>query len=346
MKKLLFLIIFGILLAPAGFFYWQNSILPVNSKDQSTEIFVIKPGDSLSTIAANLAQKKLIKNPWCFKILVSYLGLAQKIQAGDFRLSSSMKAKTIAETLTHGTLDVWVTIPEGLRAEEVTKIINSKFPTSPDLVVIRGASKTQNSKFIDLARDNEGFLFPDTYLIPKETDSQAIIDLMINNFNRKMEILINLEKAKKGEITINNLSLNELITLASLIEREAKDDADRSLVASVIYNRLKAGMKLDIDATIQYAVAETECQVSDISCDWWLKTLSAEDLKTDSFYNTYIYSGLPPKPICNPGLASIKAALKPTTTDFLYYVSDHSGQIHYAKSLEEQNENISKYLTN
>lgn len=324
-------------------FWWQNFLLPVNPNNKETKIFVIKPGDGISLIAENLHQENLIKSPLGFKILVKILGMAKNIQAGDFRLSSSMTAKTIAQELNHGTLDMWVTIPEGLRIEEIAGIINSKFkiPALP--------AGGQSSKFIEAAKPNEGFLFPDTYLIPKNADGEMIIKTMIDNFNRKVGKLIDLKKGYRNEIKFNNLSLSELITLASLIEREAKYEEDRPKVASVLYNRLEIGMKLDLDATVQYALASVKCNLltdgQSTKCDWWPKNLTREDLKIDSPYNTYIYNELPKTPICNPGLSSIKAALFPEKTDFLFYVSDKKGKIHPAKNINEQNQNIKKFLS-
>ena len=178
--------------------------------------------------------------------------------------------------------------------------------------------------------ENEGYLFPDTYLIPKDADIDKVISIMRNNFNSKI--------AEAG-ISGDDPNLARYVIIASLIEREAKHDADRSLVSSVINNRLRIGMKLDIDATIQYALGYQENEKR-----WWKKSLTREDLRLESPYNTYLNNGLPHLPISNPGIVAIKAALNPADTDYLYYVSDSSGKNHYAQTIEGHNANIKTYL--
>lgn len=318
MRKLYFLIIFLLTISVGFYLYYKEGTLPVNKNDLSTKIFVITPGEPLSKIAKRLANEGLIRNKIVFYIVVKKLRLERKIQAGDFRLSPSMNLYQIAKILTHGTLDVWVTIIEGLRKEEIAQIVSKKFNIS-------------EIEFVSLAK--EGYLFPDTYLIPKNATAGSIIKILENNFKNKFNKKLQ-EKAR-----LKNLSPEETIIIASLVEREAKFDEDRPLVASVILNRLKLGMKLDIDATIQYALGY---QLKEKS--WWKKNLSKEDLEIDSPYNTYKNYGLPPTPIANPGLKSIKAVIYAPKTDYLYYLSDKSGKIHFANTLEEHNENINRYL--
>lgn len=330
-KKTSIFLVLSFLFLVLSFLWWQDFLSPVDKKNNSTKIFVVEKGESVKSIAENLKREGLIKNAFLFQVLARKLRIAKTIQAGDFRLSPSMGAEEIAKELTHGTLDIWLTIPEGLRLEEIATMINSKF-------------LIPNSKFIEKAKDYEGYLFPDTYSIPKNADSQMIIKIMTDNFNRKVGELINLEKAKRGELEFNGLSLDELIILASLIEREGRNDTDRPKIASVLYNRLKVGMKLDVDATVQYALSTINCKLETVNCNFWPKKLSHEDLTIESPYNTYLNSELPPKPICNPGLSSIKAALTPAATNFWYYLSDKTGKIHFAQTLEEHNTNIKKFI--
>lgn len=330
-KKISIFLVLGFLFLVLSFLWWQDFLSPVDKKNKATKIFVVEKGESVKSIAEKLKREGLIKNAFLFQVLARKLRIAKTFQAGDFRLSSSMGAEEIAKELTHGTLDIWLTIPEGLRVEEIARRISSKF-------------KVKSEKLIEEAKNYEGFLFPDTYLIPKDVNSQMIIKTMTDNFNRKVGELINLEKAKRGELEFNGLSLDELITLASLIEREGRNDIDRSKIASVLYNRLKVGMKLDVDATVQYALSTANCKLEMVNCNFWPKKLSHEDLTVESLYNTYLNNGLPPKPICNPGLSSIKAALTPATTDFWYYLSDKNGKMHFAKTLEEHNNNVKKYV--
>lgn len=318
MKKLYFSFILILIFTLASYLYYKEGTLPVNKNDQKTKIFVIGRGESLNSIAKRLANEGLIRNKIVFYLAVKRLGLERKIQAGDFRLSPSMSVYQIAKTLTHGTLDVWITLIEGMRKEEMAQIISRNL-------------NIPEAEFIRLGR--EGYLFPDTYLIPKNATAGAIINILENNFNKKFNK--NLQKQAK----LKNLSVEETVIIASLIEREAKFDEDRPLVASVILNRLRLGMKLDIDATVQYALGYQPEEKS-----WWKRNLTREDLDINSPYNTYKNPGLPPGPIANPGLASIKAVLNAAETDYLYYLSDKRGKIHFAKTLEEHNKNIKKYL--
>jgi len=310
-----FILIVG---AFSAFFFWDG-ILPADKNDKTSKIFVIREGDGLSRIANNLKNEGLIRNRIVFFAVVKQLGIEKNIQAGDFRLNPSLDTYQIAKNLTHGTLDTWITIIEGLRKEEIAQLI-SKNVGIPE------------SQFLKVS--NEGYLFPDTYLIPKDATAGGIVKILEDNFNYRFNSSFR-EKAKK-----NNLSTAEVITLASLVEREAKFDEDRKMVANVLHKRLKEGMKLDIDATVQYILGYQPNEKT-----WWKKNLTQTDLEISSPYNTYKNAGLPPGPIANPGLASIKAVVNSDSeTPYLYYVSDKQGHLHFATTLEEQNENIRKYI--
>ena len=310
LKKLvsfsLFLVVI-ILMSGYGLYMWAQK--PVDPSSTQAQVFVIPQGQATGTIGKRLKQSKLIKSELVFKLLVDQKNYSNKLQAGDFHLNPSMSLETIIESLTHGSLDFWITFPEGLRVEEYAERI---------------AAKTANflpSEFIVTAKPYEGRLFPDTYLIPQTASAQDIVDLLVDTFNTK---------SPTQDKTI--------IILASLIEREAKHQKDRPLVASVLHNRIDIGMALQIDATVQYILGEQG--------NWWPKDLTFEDLKTPSPYNTYQNSTLPPGPIANPGLASLKAVTNPATSDYLYYVSDSGGYNHYATDLDGHNANIEKYLDN
>lgn len=305
----LLLLIFLSLLAV----WWKNGISAVNLQDKRATIFVIEKGQGVREIANKLKNEDLIKDPVVFFLLVKKMGLDGKIQAGDFRLSPSMTTNDIAQTLTHGTLDIWVTIPEGKRVEEIAQILSSKLPTYDD------SWRNELIKY-------EGYLFPDTYLIPKDADVNFVVSMMKNNFNNKI-----------SKLNIKPDDLERTVIIASLIEREAKFDNDRLLVSSVIQNRLRIGMALNIDATVQYALGYQPSKKI-----WW-KILAPDDLKINSPYNTYKNPDLPPTSICNPGFSSLEAAANPARTDYLYYISDKSGHNHYAKTLEEHNANIRRY---
>ena len=307
-KKLVLAGLLILIVAFIGFFSWyQLSIKPADPKITTTQVFVIPQGQSTATIGNRLKKASLIKSDFAFKLMVDRMNYSNKLQAGDFQLSPSMNLEAIIESLTHGSLDFWITFPEGLRVEEIAEKITKKT-----------ANFTQN-EFILIAKPYEGRLFPDTYLIPQTASAQDVVDLLVDTFNQK-----------------SPTQDKTAIILASLIEREAKHDKDRPLVASVLYNRINIGMALQIDATVQYILGKPG--------NWWPKDLSFEDLKTPSPYNTYQNSTLPPRPIANPGLAVLKAATNPANTDYLYYISDSAGNNHYATDLAGHNSNIEKYL--
>lgn len=314
MKRLTVIFILIIIASFAVSFWWKDGLLPKNLLDKKTGIFVIRKGAGLKEIAGNLESEGFIKNRIIFFLYTRLQKLEGKIQAGDFRLSPSMSTSEIAQNLTHGTLDIWITIPEGKRAEEIADILQENIPNF-------------NPSWRNTLVGNEGYLFPDTYLIPKDADISLIVSLMRGNFDKQFSKL-SISKA-------NKLTKNEIVTIASLIEREAKYDQDRLLVTSVILNRLDIGMKLDIDATLQYALGYQENQKT-----WWKKGLNNQDKGISSFYNTYRIAGLPPTPISSPGLASLKAVVNPSNTDYLYYMTDAKGVNHYAKTITEHNDNI------
>lgn len=317
MKKLSIVIILLAVCGIIGFSWWTNGTGSVNQTDKTQKEFVIQKGEPLRQIANRLQANGLIKDPIVFFLTVKLNGMDNKIEAGDFRLSPDLDAKQIATALTKGTLDLWITVPEGYRATEIAGVLKQKFPQ-------------YNSDWQTELTQYEGYLFPDTYLLTKDTTVEQVINTMRENFNKKYASLI-------SNITPTS-EQQRIVTVASLIEREAKYPQDRPLVASVIYNRLQNGMPLQIDATIQYALGYQTAENS-----WWKKNLTTDDLSLNSPYNTYKQVGLPPTPICNPGLDSLQAAIQPAQTNYLYYLSDKSGHNHYAATLAEHNANIQKY---
>src|SRR3989338_2305761 len=266
MKKSLVLLITILAIFIAGMFWWQNGNLPVNKESQEQKTFVIAQGDNVRAIAYNLKTNGLIRDPIVFFLITKQSGLDKKIQAGSFRLSPSMTAAKIAESLTHGTLDIWVTIPEGFRATQIAEVLKENMPGYED-------------SWISELEKNEGYLFPDTYLFPKDANAANIVSIMMSTFENRYSSIIT---------TKSNLSKEEIVILASLIEREAKHQEDRAIVSSVIHNRLGIGMKLDIDATIQYAKGK-------IDGKWW-RPINTSDYSLSSSYNTYRINGLPPAP--------------------------------------------------
>ena len=315
--KLIRLFVILILLGLGGFWFWFSSNTgAVNSSDKHTEMFVVGKGQGVKAIAKNLEEQKLIKNQLAFYLLVKQLGIEEKIQAGSFRLSPSLSAEQIAQNLTKGSLDVWVTIPEGKRADEIADILKQSLPSYKE-------------DWRQKLQAQEGYLFPDTYLFPLDSSIDSIIAIMKTTFDQKYKTVVN----KKPTMT-----QHEIVTIASLIEREGKHDEDRPLIASVIYNRLEIGMPVQIDATIQYVLGYQASEQS-----WWKRHLSLDDLKVQSAYNTYKNTGLPPTPIASPGIKALEAALNPAQTDYLFYITDKNGINRYAKTNAEHEKNIATY---
>ncbi len=311
--SVIFLIVIGCLL------YYQEGTLPVDKSHPETKIFVVDKGMTLTQVSNKLAQQGFIRNQLVFYLVAKKLGIDRNIQAGDFRLSTNMNAYQIANNLTHGTQDLWVTLIEGTRKEEMAQVLAEYF-------------NFPESQFIENAQ--EGYLFPDTYLIPREATAGSIIQILTSNFKKKF----NTQLQKSGES--KGLTPKQIVILASLVEKEARDDTDRQIVASILLKRLQNDWPLQVDATIQYALGYQPNEKT-----WWKKDLTSADLAIDSPYNTYTHPGLPPTPICNPGLASIRAVADANpNTPYWYYLSDRNGVMHYSKTLEEHNANIQKYL--
>ncbi len=317
MKKLIITIFLSFIVILAVLLWWQNGTQPVNPKDNTPKIFIINKGEGIREIANNLKTQGLIKDPIIFFLIVKENGLDKHIQAGDFRLNATMNTNQIADNLTHGTLDIWVTIPEGLRAEEIASILKDKMPS-------------YKANWQATLEQNEGYLFPDTYLLPRGAEVDQVVTILKNNFQNKYDSAVSTKST--------NLSQEQTLIVASIIEREAIFDAERPIVASVIMNRLGLGMALQVDPTVQYAVG-----FDPDTGKWWKRDLTFADLKINSPYNTYLNTGLPPGPISNPGISALKAALAPVETDYLFYFSDNKGHLHFAKTLQGHQDNIKKY---
>ena len=315
MRKFSFLIVIFILLIGGLAAWWINGTSPVNPSDHSQQSFEVTQGEGVRQIANELKTEGLVKDPIIFFLLIKQKGVGEKIQAGQFQLSPSMSAGKIADLLQVARDDLQVTIPEGKRAEEVAAILKEHLPNY------------QPSWEQQLLSQN-GYLFPDTYSLHKNADILTIISTMEDNFSKKYAML--------SEGATTNLTKIQIVTIASIVEREAKFPEDRPLVASVIINRLNAGMPLQVDATVQYAIGTAN--------NWW-PTLhdSGGNVAPTSPYNSYTNPGLPPTPISNPGVEALKAVISAPKTNYLFYVSDKSGHNHYEQTYDEQLADIKKY---
>lgn len=315
-KKIIFLI-FTAALFLGGFFYWS-----LGATGEKEKVFVINRGDSIVSIARRLEEQGLIKNKWAFLICLKFLGKEDKIQAGSFRLGGKDNLWGVINKLQKGMLDLWVTLLEGWRREEVARELNLKLGYNEE-------------EFLAVTQGKEGYLFPDSYLFPREASLEKVISIIENNFEKKWKLL-------REEGSVLSLTQNQVLIFASLVEREARIEEDRALVAGVLIKRWENNWPLQVDATVQYAKASLECRANS-QCDWW-PLVDKNDLKINSPYNTYINSNLPLAPICNPSFSSLRSVLKPEESDYWFYLSDKTGRIHFAKTLEEHQRNIDKYL--
>lgn len=306
----------------AGIFWWNISIAPADSTNAKTQSFIIDRGDGVREIAKKLRDRGLIKDQIAFFILVKNLGIEKDIQAGSFKLSPAMSASELAKKLTVGTEDIWITIPEGTRSEQILTYLKEQ--------KIDDGNWTVASQ-IPIWRKDEGKFFPETYLVPKLWTIDQIRQHLIKTFNQKFDENLVAEAKKK------NLSQDQVVTLASIVEREAGSSEDMPIVAGILLNRLNDDHALQTDATIHYMLGTAKN-------DWWPKEVLSEDLKIPNPYNTYLNPGLPPGPIGNPGLTSIKAVLNPQKSTYFYYISDKDGNMHYAVTLEQHNDNVAKYI--
>lgn len=319
MARIFVIIILSALFFFTGtFFYLKTNSKPV-STDKKTTMLVVNTGDSLVRISQKLKSSSLIRNQLSFLFYAHNLGLNKKIQSGTFRLSPSLSTKDIITKLSKGGVsDYWLKIIGGTRLEEIALLFPSNAPFT-------------QKDFITQSRLKEGYLFPDSYLIPQYFTIDQILEVIQKNFNQKFT------EAKDGA-TNQKLTDQEILIFASIIEREARTLKSKQEIAGVLLNRLQIGMPLQSDATVQYA---RDSKTNPIN--YW-EHLNSSDLSIISPFNTYKNKGLPPGPICNPGYNSLYAAFHPVESDYLYYITGSDNQMHYAKTLDDHNSNIAKYL--
>lgn len=309
-----------------GFFGWLLvSVQPVTPQINNQSTFEIASGSSLKKIINDLSSQKLIRSRTAFKITVMRLGLQNKLQAGFFELSPSMNATEIANALTKAqTKQVRVTIPEGLRSQEINQILSKAFAN------VEG-SKYNSSEFTNLTKDLEGKLFPDTYDFELKTATADVVNRLTS---QHQTVIKNLKISSEKE--------KHILIVASLLEREAANSKEMPQIAGVIEKRLANSWPLQIDATVQYALSSKNCKKLD--CEWWKPGLTLIDLGIDSPYNTYKNQGLPPAPIANPGKDALTAAANPVASSAWFYLHDPKGQIYFADSLQQHNQNVCLYL--
>lgn len=335
-----FIIVFGIAVfvgaALVGSFVWDSFFLSPD-KEASAMVFEISEGASVDQIARELESREIITSRFFFKAYVKLARAQSALQAGQFELKPGMSFRSVVATLTNAKAnEVQVTIPEGYTAKHIGETLASFLPsvdkTSWQSVVSSPSLFTQAPLLsgIPSGQGLEGYLFPDTYRFRKETDAKTVAETMVLTLTRRFaenEIVVPTHL-----VMDNGMTLHEVLTLASIVEREVRSPQDMAHVAGIFFTRLKIGMALQADATVNYVTGKNDAAI----------TLA--DSQIDSPYNTYKKLGLPPGPISNPGMNAIKAVLNPIDSDDLYYLTAPDGQVIYAKTFNEHVQNKYKYL--
>ena len=309
-----------ILCAASGLFF----ITPADEGGKN-QLVIIREGLSLKEVAGELDRKKIIKNKALFELWAELLGYSRKIKAGEYELGSHMPPKRILEKLIRGEVITYpVTVPEGFTAAQISQLLHEgglidkktflSLINDPALLKHYGIS----------APSLEGYLYPETYHFARGISARSTVDAMVGRFWQVVSPL----KERMDEAGMN---LPEVITLASIVEKETGLAEERPTIASVFLNRLKRGMRLESDPTVIYGIKGFD------------GNLTRKDLNRATPYNTYIIRGLPPGPIANPGLEAIRAVLYPAKTDYLYFVSKNDGSHHFSKTLSEHNKAVRIY---
>lgn len=314
MKNKLILISLFIFFAPI--FYLLFLLAPTSLSDEKIT-FVIPLDAKQEEISQRLKKENFIRSEKLFNFLASLMRFPGTIEPGAYLLSHNITLIRITDILLNKPYQKWAVLVPGLRVEQTAEKLAKKFKWD--------SAKTK--EFLDNAR--EGYMFPDTYLLNVDYTGKEFAQRLIANFNEKFDAKL------QADLLAQDVHSDTAIKIASLIERESGGE-DKALIAGIIWNRLNQGMRLEIDATIQYAIGTPN--------DWW-PPLSGGNLRSiDSPYNTYKIKGLPPTPIANPSLSSIKAAVYPVETDCLFYLHDHNKAIHCSKIYAQHLTNIEKYL--
>ena len=295
------------------------------------QVVEIKPGMTLRQVSNHLAKNKLLDEPSAF-VLYTYLqGKQNRIKTGEYQFSPSVPPWKILESLTNGKGILYtVTIPEGYRITEIAELFEKKGLANKEEFIAETRNKELLEAFNISSSDSlEGYLYPETYKFSKSAGAKRIIKTLVDTFKQRVQKPELMQQAKAGKLTFH-----EIVTLASLIEKETGLGTERKLISSVFHNRLVKKMRLQTDPTVIYAMVNFDGNIR------------KKDLSIDSPYNTYKYHGLPPGPIASPGLDSIRAALEPDHSDYLYFVSRKNGSHQFSTNYKDHNRAVQKYQLN
>lgn len=309
-KRYIVIVLLVICIGVIRFFYSAPQNFPIGNP------IIIESGENAINISKNFKEKGIVRSTILLNNLIIFLGGERTIVSGEYLFDRPLNVFEVAKRITNGKFGVLprkITIPEGLSAREISDIFSTKY------------INFDTKSFLDLALPKEGYLFPDTYYFMSNVKNEEIISKMSQNFDDRIAEIID-------EINSFEKPLNDIIIMASILEEEARLTETRQIVAGILWKRLELGMPLQVDGTFKYINGKGSAD------------LTMDDLKIDSPYNTYVYKGLPPTPVSNPGIDAIKAAITPIKTNYLYFLTDNDGNMHYARTLEEHVANKKKYL--
>lgn len=309
-------ILIAILVAFIVLYGIHYNFLSAPSGDLPGQKFTISSGMTIDEAGQYLKDNNVIRSKAVFKSLVYIMGGKSGVIAGSYFIEKPVSVIRIAVMVTtngYGIKMYKVTIPEGFSNHQIAEVLS------------KNLDNFDKEKFLKLAKDKEGYLFPDSYFFEPESSPEKIIQMMNDNYNEKIKMM-NLN------ITFFKKTVKEVVTMASILEKEARTENTRRMIADILWRRLEVGMPLQVDASFLYLLGKGSSE------------LTLDDMKIDSPYNTYLYKGLPPGPIANPGLASIMAATKPLKNKYWFYLSDKDGNMHYAVTFEEHKLNKERYL--
>jgi UPF0755 protein len=328
-RLLLFVILLLVVCAAGATWFYLGVNRPYKGYAESEQFVEIPPGSGTAAIARRLTDAGVVTDVNTFRLALWVTGQGRRLQAGEYRFDHPLSARQVAEKIGRGEVYVHpITFREGLTIKQMAELYESRgFGPAKDFV--EAAKNVALVQAIDpVAKDLEGYLFPDTYALPRRATADQLVARMVASFTKALTPDL-IEKA-----TANGQSVRQLVTLASIVEKETGKAEERPMVAAVYANRLKIGMGLQCDPTVIYALERA---------GRFNGNLTREDLQFDSPYNTYRYAGLPPGPIAAPGRASLEAAADPASVPYLYFVSRNDGSHAFASTLDEHNRNVQQY---
>ena len=326
---LMLVLLLGLAAGGAAWWAYQRAHEPFQGFSAAEQFVEVPVGSGAAAIGQRLADAGIVRDTLTFRVALQMTGRARDLKAGEYRFDRAMTPIEVVDKLARGDVHKRrITFPEGLTIAEMARVFEERgFGQAAEFV--RAASDPALIAAIDpAARDLEGYLFPETYALARDTPARELVRQMVDNFTKAFD------GAMRDAVAAAGLSVRQAVTLASLVEKETARADERPLVAAVYRNRLRIGMGMQADPTVIYALQKA---------GRYDGNLTREDLQFDSPYNTYRYAGLPPGPIAAPGLAALRAAVEPASVDYLYFVSRNDGSHVFAATLAEHNRNVAEW---